>query len=85
MGGAIVMHYIAKFFSELVSKVVLMGAAAPSFTKRENYLYGLEKSACDDLIIQSNHDRPRMVMTLARCSSRVRILKAQRCQSGYSQ
>jgi non-heme chloroperoxidase len=61
MGGAIVMHYIAKFFSELVSKVVLMGAAAPSFTKRENYPYGLEKSACDDLIIQSNHDRPKMI------------------------
>ncbi|HZA47656.1 MAG TPA: alpha/beta hydrolase [Nitrososphaera sp.] len=61
MGGAIVMHYIAKFFSELVSKVVLMAAAAPSFTKRENYPYGLEKSACDDLIIQSNHDRPKMV------------------------
>ena len=61
MGGAIVMHYIAKYFSELVSKVVFMGAAAPSFTKRENYPYGLEKSACDDLIIQSSHDRPKMV------------------------
>lgn len=61
MGGAIVMHYVAKFFSELVSKVVLMGAAAPSFTKREDYPYGLEKSACDDLIIQSKQDRPKMV------------------------
>jgi non-heme chloroperoxidase len=66
MGGAIVMHYIAKFFSELVSKVVLMAAAAPSFTKRENYPYGLEKSACDDLIIQSNHDRPKMVSDFAK-------------------
>jgi non-heme chloroperoxidase len=66
MGGAIVMHYVAKFFSELVSKVVLMAAAAPSFTKRENYPYGLEKSACDDLIIQSNHDRPKMVSDFAK-------------------
>jgi len=66
MGGAIVMHYVAKFFSELVSKVVLMAAAAPSFTKRENYPYGLEKSACDDLILQSNHDRPKMVSDFAK-------------------
>ena len=33
MGGAIVMHYVAKYFSELVSKVVLMGAAAPVLPK----------------------------------------------------
>jgi len=61
MGGAIVMHYIAKYFSELVSKVVFMGAAAPCFTKRPDYPYGLEKSACDDLIAQSKQDRPKMV------------------------
>ena len=61
MGGAIVMHYIAKYFSKLVSKVVFMGAAAPCFTRREDYPYGLEKSACDGLIAQSNQDRPKMV------------------------
>jgi len=66
MGGAVVMHYIAKYFSELVSKVVLMGAAAPCFTKRENYPYGLEKSACDDLIMQSKQDRPKMVSDFAK-------------------
>jgi non-heme chloroperoxidase len=66
MGGAIVMRYIAKFFSELVSKVVLMSAAAPCFTKREDYPYGLEKSACDDLIIQSKQDRPKMVSDFAK-------------------
>jgi len=61
MGGAIAMHYIAKYFSELVTKVVFMGAAAPCFTKRDDYPYGLEKSACDDLISQSLNDRPKMV------------------------
>jgi pimeloyl-ACP methyl ester carboxylesterase len=66
MGGAIVMHYIAKYFSELVSKVVLMSAAAPCFTKREDYPYGLEKSACDDLIIRSKQDRPKMVSDFAK-------------------
>jgi pimeloyl-ACP methyl ester carboxylesterase len=38
-----------------------MGAAAPCFTKREGYPYGLEKSACDALITQSLQDRPKMV------------------------
>lgn len=61
MGGAIVMHYVAKYFSELVSKVVFMGAAAPCFTKREGYPYGLEKSACDALVSQSLKERPKMV------------------------
>lgn len=61
MGGAIVMHYIAKYFSELVSKAVFMGAAAPCFTRREDYPYGIEKSACDALIGQSNKDRSKMV------------------------
>lgn len=61
MGGAIVMHYIAKYFSGLVSKAVFMGAAAPCFTRREDYPYGLEKSACDALIGQSNQDRSKMV------------------------
>jgi pimeloyl-ACP methyl ester carboxylesterase len=61
MGGAIVMHYVAKYFSELVSKVVFMGAAAPCFTRRADYPYGLEKSACDGLIAQSKQDRPKMV------------------------
>jgi non-heme chloroperoxidase len=61
MGGAIVMHYVAKYFSELVSKVVFMGAAAPCFTKRADYPFGLEKSACDALVSQSLQDRPKMV------------------------
>ena len=66
IGGAIVMHYIAKYFSELVSKIVLMGAAAPCFTKRDDYPYGLEKSACDDLITQSMQDRPKMVSNFSK-------------------
>lgn len=85
MGGAIVMHYIAKFFSERVSKVVLMGASAPCFTKREDYPYGLEKSACDDLIIQSKQDRPKMVSDFGKMFFKGEILKAERYQSGYSQ
>ncbi len=61
MGGAIVMHYLARYPQELISKVVFMGAAAPCFTKREDYPYGLEKSACDGLIARARQDRPKMV------------------------
>lgn len=61
MGGAIGIYYIAKYFSELVPKVVFMGAAVPCFTKRKDYPYGLEKLACDNLISQSKQDRPKMV------------------------
>jgi pimeloyl-ACP methyl ester carboxylesterase len=64
MGGAIAMHYAAKYSSPSsgrVSRVVFMGAAAPCFTKREGYPYGLDKSACDGLIAQSLNDRAKMV------------------------
>lgn len=61
VGSAIVIHYIAKYFSERVSKVVFMGAAVPCFTKRKDYPYGLEKAACDNLIPQSKQDRPKRV------------------------
>ena len=66
MGGAIAMHYISKYFSERVSKVVFMGAAAPCFTKREGFPYGLEKSDCDRLIAQSIEDRPKMLSDFGR-------------------
>jgi pimeloyl-ACP methyl ester carboxylesterase len=57
---------MARYFSELVSKVVFMGAAAPCFTRREDYPYGIEKSACDNLITQSKQDRPKMVSDFAK-------------------
>lgn len=67
MGGAIAMRYAAKYLpSDRVSKIVFMGAAAPCFTKREGFPYGLEKSACDGLIEQSLNDRPKMVADFAK-------------------
>lgn len=62
MGGAIAMHYAAKYSSsDRISKVVFMGAAAPCFTKREGFPYGMNKSDCDGLIAQSLDDRAKMV------------------------
>ncbi|AIF84290.1 putative hydrolase or acyltransferase of alpha/beta superfamily [Candidatus Nitrososphaera evergladensis SR1] len=62
MGGAIAMHHAAKYLSSgRISKVIFMGAAAPCFTKREDFPYGLDKSDCDSLIAQSLNDRAKMV------------------------
>lgn len=60
MGGAIAMHYLAKYRGWGIDKAVLMGAAAPSFTKREGYPYGKERSEVDAMIAGSLVDRPKL-------------------------
>lgn len=61
MGGAIAMHYVAKYRAQGIDKVVLMGAAAPSWTKRTDFPYGMEKSSVDALIAQAYKDRPKLL------------------------
>lgn len=61
MGGAVVMRYVAKYYPKNLSHIIFMGAAAPSFTKREAHPYGHDKSFCDELITKSLRDRPKMV------------------------
>ncbi|HVX02955.1 MAG TPA: alpha/beta hydrolase [Nitrososphaera sp.] len=67
MGGAIARRYAARYLpSDRVSGVVFMSAAAPCFTKREDFPHGLEKSDCDNLIAQSLKDRAKMVADFAK-------------------
>lgn len=61
MGGAIALHYMARHQGSDISKLILLGAAAPCFTKREGFPYGIEKTAVDDLIRQTELDRPSML------------------------
>lgn len=61
MGGAIVMRHVAKYFPKTLSHIVLMGAAAPSFTKKEGNPYGHEREFCDGIIAKSLQNRPRML------------------------
>jgi len=61
MGGAIAIHYIARHQGSHISKLVLLGAAAPCFTKREDFPYGIDKSAVDGLIQQTYRERPSML------------------------
>lgn len=61
MGGAIVIRYMSLFQGFRVEKLALLGAAAPVFTKRPDYPYGLDPAAVDALIEGARTDRPKMV------------------------
>ena len=60
MGGAISLHYMARHKSERVSKLALFGAAAPSFTRRPGFPYGLEPAAVDGFIKVCGEDRAKL-------------------------
>jgi non-heme chloroperoxidase len=61
MGGAIAVHYMSCHQGTRISKLVLIGAAAPCLTKRDDFPYGVDKAAVDDLIRQTYEDRPSML------------------------
>lgn len=61
MGGAISIHYVAKYNSARVSKLALFGAAAPVWTKRNDYNYGFTKEAVNELIDLSKVNRPQLL------------------------
>ncbi|WP_207420186.1 alpha/beta fold hydrolase [Desertivirga brevis] len=62
MGGATVIHYVAKHNGAHVSKMALFGAAAPVWTKREDFNYGQwTKEDVNGLIALNNTDRPQLL------------------------
>jgi pimeloyl-ACP methyl ester carboxylesterase len=61
MGGAIAIHYMARHKENRVSKLALFGAAAPVWTRREGYPYGMQKSEADVLIRAVDIDRPQLL------------------------
>lgn len=62
MGGATVIHYVAKYNAAHVSKMALFGAAAPIWTKRADFNYGLwTKDDVDGLINLNNTNRPQLL------------------------
>lgn len=61
MGGAISIHYVAKYNSARVSKLALFGAAAPVWTKRNDYNYGFSKEDVNGLIALSKVNRPQLL------------------------
>lgn len=62
MGGATVIHYVAKYNAAHVSKMALFGAAAPIWTKRADFNYGFwTKEDVDGLISLNNTNRPQLL------------------------
>jgi non-heme chloroperoxidase len=61
VGGAIAIRYMARHNSQGVSKLALLGAAAPSFTKRPDFPYGLTKEEVNKFIQDTLKDRPQML------------------------
>lgn len=61
MGGAVCVHYMGMFDNKNVSKLILLGAAAPSFTATTQNPYGNTISSVNDLIEQTIENRPEMI------------------------
>ena len=69
MGGGIAVHYVAKYDALHVSKLILAGAASPSWTQRENFPYNLLPEAVDELIALNFSDRPKLLSNFAKIFS----------------
>jgi len=61
MGGAISIHYVAKYNGAHIAKLALFGAAAPVWTKRTDYPYGFTKETVNELIALSKTNRPQLL------------------------
>lgn len=62
MGGATVIHYVAKYKAAHVSKMALFGAAGPIWTKRADFNYGFwTKEDVNGLIALNNTNRPQLL------------------------
>lgn len=60
MGGAVSLYYTARFKAAHISKLALFGAAAPMWTQRGDYPYGISQEDAQQLIDLSRVDRPKL-------------------------
>lgn len=67
MGGAIAIRYMAKHGGKGVARLALMGAAAPVFTNRNDFDYGIPKENVDDLIDGAIQIAPKCLKTFGVC------------------
>jgi non-heme chloroperoxidase len=61
MGGPIAIKYMTRHNGFKICKLALFAAAAPSFTKREGYPYGMTVASVNELIARIYKDRPQAV------------------------
>lgn len=65
MGGAIALRYMRLFRGEGVKRLILLSAAAPSWTRRPGFPYGLTRESVDNLIAQAASDRAMLAYTFS--------------------
>ncbi|RDZ17517.1 alpha/beta hydrolase [Priestia megaterium] len=58
MGGPIAATYMIEHKEHQISKLMLLSAAAPSFTQQDGFSYGMKPSEVDELIEGIQKDRP---------------------------
>ncbi|WP_431802128.1 alpha/beta fold hydrolase [Halobacillus andaensis] len=58
MGGPVSIRYATKYANEELAKLILIGAAAPSFTRQDGYEFGMPKEEVSGLIHSIKQDRP---------------------------
>ncbi|CAM4338319.1 pimeloyl-ACP methyl ester carboxylesterase [Paenibacillus endophyticus] len=61
VGGAIAVRYMARHGGYGIQKLALIGAAAPSFSQREDYPHGMKREEADAQIAAAKKDRPQML------------------------
>lgn len=67
MGGAVALRYMRKYRGWGVCKLLLLAAAAPSWTQRPGYPCGLSRDYVDSLIELAQTDRPQLAKQFAHC------------------
>jgi pimeloyl-ACP methyl ester carboxylesterase len=60
MGGAIALRYMARHKGDRIANLVLCGAAAPNFTRRSGFPFGIEPRAMESLIELCYSDRAKL-------------------------
>jgi non-heme chloroperoxidase len=65
MGGPIAIRYLTKYGQQGVDKLLLMGAAAPLFTQRDDFTINMKPEEVDDIIEQIKQDRPAFLAQFA--------------------
>ncbi|OXM84417.1 alpha/beta fold hydrolase [Paenibacillus rigui] len=66
MGGAVAIRYMARYGGDRINQLLLLAAAAPSFTQREGFPYGMKKEEVNAIIDAAYKDRPNMANDFGR-------------------
>lgn len=66
MGGAIALRYMRICRGQGVCRLILLSAAAPMWTQREGYPYGMTCESVNALIDQAATDRPQLARDFSR-------------------